>query len=420
MTMAETHLHEIRSRHQMIRFFDGYAIERMEELDERRLKRPLVKTQLLEVLGGNEAHTDEGLRAIFGRRQVTLMPIETSLFLAVDDQTGQAGLLERLHPRIVALYSTMKSDDMQQWVRRLVMRSPELDYVWLSGLTFGVLWQLVTRLSRSHRFTRLVFTHESVFDIDQAASEPEEEEEETPQDSAEEEMADVIERRATSFRLVDRIGVIQQKLEALQKIYSPLYAISQLRFPSPVGRGGHDFYDNGRVTNKTESFRDHRSHLLFVVRIYERLLRSTEEQAWYSIQDSVGVPGQFRKIVGSPVVVRFREPLSRDVFDYWIGATFERKRNRFRLWGHPIRLGPTKVHVYGVDRHLWQPLFLELTANGCTAIIPNGTCGNTVHRLVTNIQRYLDPGAEAFVGDKPYKRMVEESAQGVPYDLGSE
>lgn len=420
MTMAETHLHEIRSRHQMIRFFDGYAIERMEELDERRLKRPLVKTQLLEVLGGNEAHTDEGLRAIFGRRQVTLMPIETSLFLAVDDQTGQAGLLERLHPRIVALYSTMKSDDMQQWVRRLVMRSPELDYVWLSGLTFGVLWQLVTRLSRSHRFTRLVFTHESVFDIDQSASEPEEEEEETPQDSAEEEMADVIERRATSFRLVDRIGVIQQKLEALQKIYSPLYAISQLRFPSPVGRGGHDFYDNGRVTNKTESFRDHRSHLLFVVRIYERLLRSTEEQAWYSIQDSVGVPGQFRKIVGSPVVVRFREPLSRDVFDYWIGATFERKRNRFRLWGHPIRLGPTKVHVYGVDRHLWQPLFLELTANGCTAIIPNGTCGNTVHRLVTNIQRYLDPGAEAFVGDKPYKRMVEESAQGVPYDLGSE
>lgn len=420
MTMAETHLHEIRSRHQMIRFFDGYAIERMEELDERRLKRPLVKTQLLEVLGGNEAHTDEGLRANLGRRQVTLVPIETSLFLAVDDQTGQAGLLERLHPRIVALYSTMKSDDMQQWVRRLVMRSPELDYVWLSGLTFGVLWQLVTRLSRSHRFTRLVFTHESVFDIDQSASEPEEEEEETPQDSAEEEMADVIERRATSFRLVDRIGVIQQKLEALQKIYSPLYAISQLRFPSPVGRGGHDFYDNGRVTNKTESFRDHRSHLLFVVRIYERLLRSTEEQAWYSIQDSVGVPGQFRKIVGSPVVVRFREPLSRDVFDYWIGATFERKRNRFRLWGHPIRLGPTKVHVYGVDRHLWQPLFLELTANGCTAIIPNGTCGNTVHRLVTNIQRYLDPGAEAFVGDKPYKRMVEESAQGVPYDLGSE
>ena len=51
--MTENSLREIRSRHQMIRFFDGYAIERMEELDERKLKRPLVKTQLLELLDGD-------------------------------------------------------------------------------------------------------------------------------------------------------------------------------------------------------------------------------------------------------------------------------------------------------------------------------------------------------------------------------
>ncbi|MBM3299271.1 MAG: hypothetical protein FJY85_04890 [Deltaproteobacteria bacterium] len=418
--MTETTLQQIRDRHQIIRFFDGYAIKRMEELDERKLKRPLVKSQLLEILDGDEARTPQGLQAIFGRRQVRLDPLEGSLFLVADEQMGEIGFLERLRPRIVTLYSTMKSVDLDRWIRHLILRSPELDHVWLSGLTFGVLWELVARLSRPHRFTRLVFTHDSIFDIDGASSELEEGEEETFQDSGEEELEQVIERRATSFRLIDRVGVIQEKLEALQKLYSPLYAISQMRFPSPVGRGGHDFYDNGRVTNRSESFRDHRSHLLFVVRIYEQLLKSTEEQAWYSIQESVAVPGQFRKIVGAPVVIRFQEPLTPSVFDYWIAATFKRKRNRFRLWGHPIRLGPTKVHVYGVDRHLWQPLFLELTAKGCTAIIPNGTCGNTVHRLVTNIQRYLDPGAEAFIGDKPYKQMVEESTQGIPYDLDTE
>jgi hypothetical protein len=404
----------------MVRFFDGYAIERMEELDERKLRRPLVKSHLLEILDGQDARTSQGLQAIFGRRGVRLQPIDEDLFLATDDQIGEIGFLERLRPRIVALYSIMKSDELGRWVRRLVLRSPEIDHVWLSGLTFGVLWELVTRLSRPHRFTRLVFTHESIFDVDSTASEPGEDEEEISQDSEDEELGEIIERRATSFRLVDRIGVIQEKLRKLQEIYSPLYAISQLRFPSPVGRGGHDFYDNGRVTNRSESFRDHRSHLLFVVRIYEQLLKSTEEQAWYSIQESVSVPGQFRKIVGAPVIIRFREPLSADVFEYWIKATFERKRNRFRLWGHPIRLGPTKVHVYGVDRHLWQPLFLELTAKGCTAIIPNGTCGNTVHRLVTNIQRYLDPGADAFIGNKPYKQMVEESAREIRYDPNAE
>jgi len=418
--MKDTSLRQIRDRRQMIRFFDGYALKRMEELDERKLRGPLVKTHLLELLDGAGARTPEGLQAISARRGLCLEPLDEWLFLATDKQTGEIGFLERLRPRILALYSNMESDELVAWVRHLVLRSPELDHVWLSGLTFGVLWQLVTRLSRPQRFSRLVFTHDSIFDVDGATSEPEEKDEQASQSSPEEELEEVIERRATSFRLVDRIGVIQEKLAALQKVYFPLYAISQLRFPSPVGRGGHDFYDNGRVTNRSESFRDHRSHLLFVVRIYEQLLKSTEEQAWYSIEESVAVPRQFRKIVGAPVVIRFREPLTARVFDYWITATFERKRNRFRLWGHPLRLGPTKVHVYGVDRHLWQPLFLELTAKGCTAIIPNGTCGNTVHRLVTNIQRYLDPGAQAFIGDKPYEQMVEESTQGIPYDLDAE
>jgi len=422
--MTETPLARIQTRHQMIRFFDGYALERMEELDERKLKRPLVKTHLLELLDGKEARTAEGLQAIFARRDVHLRPLDESLFLVADNHEAEIGFLERLRPRIVALYSTLESEKIKKWVRHLVLRSPEIDHVWLSGTTFNVLWELVVRLSRPHRFTRLTFTHQSIFDIDGSTGGPPEEEEEEEEDasqhSGEEDREEIVERRDTTFRLVDRIGVIHEKLDKLQRIYSPLHAISQLRFPSPVGRGGHDFYDNGRVTNRSESFRDHRSHLLFVVRIYERLLKSTEDQAWYSIQESVGLPGQFRNIVGAPVVVRFQEPLDPAVFKHWIAATFERKRNKFRLWGHPIPLGPTKVHVYGVDRHLWQPLFLELTAKGCTAIIPNGTCGNTVHRLVTNIQRYLDPGAEAFIGNKPYKQMVEESAQGVPYDLDAE
>ena len=415
--MEEVHLRRIQSRHEMIRFFDGYASERIGELDEQKLRKPLVKTQVLELINGQEVRTPQGLHAILGRIGSRLESLDESLFLVTDEHRGDIGFLELLRPRIIALYSPMKSMDLDRYVRRLVLLNPEIDYMWLSGSTFGVLWELVTRLSRPHRYTRLVFTHESIFDIDGHAGEPKEGDEEHSQDTSDEEFEEIIERRVTSFRLVDRIGVIQEKLGALQKLYSPLYAISQLRFPSPIGRGGHDFYDNGRVTNRSESFRDHRNHLLFVIRIYDRLLKATEELAWYSIRESVSVPGEFRKIVGAPVVIRFQEPLKPDVFNYWISTTFGRKRNRFRLWGHPIRLGPTKVHVYGVDRHLWQPLFLELTAKGCIAIIPNGTCGNTVHRLVTNIQRYLDPAAEAFIGDKPYRQIVEESVSGVPYAL---
>jgi hypothetical protein len=417
LTMAEFELKQLRDRHQVIRFFDGYASERMDELYVEKLKRPLVKSQLLEVLGGNHTQQRHTLQEIFGRHGVELKPLDDTMFLVSDKHDGDIGFMEVLRPRIISIYSPLRSDALNRWVRRIVMGSPELDYVWLSGLTFEVLWELVAQLSRPERFTRLVFTHDSIFEIDNP--EPVSEDEEETQERAEagdDDRIEIIERRATSFRLVDRVGVIQEKLMKMQEIYSPLYAINQMRFPSPVGRGGHDFYDNGRVTNRSESFRDHRSHLLFVVRIYEQLLRATEERAWYTIQDSVGVPGQFRKIVGAPITIRFREELAPHVFDHWIKATFERKRNKFRLWGHPLRLGPTKVHVYGVDRHLWQPIFLELTATGCTAIIPNGTCGNTVHRLITNIQRYLDPGATAYVGEKLYTQMVKELANTIRYE----
>jgi hypothetical protein len=77
--------------------------------------------------------------------------------------------------------------------------------------------------------------------------------------------------------------------------------------------------------------------------------------------------------------------------------------NRFEICGDPIHLGQTKVHIYGVDCRLWKPLFLEITKNGCIAIVPNDTFGDIVHHLITNIQQYIDPEIEVFIGDKPYE-----------------
>lgn len=41
----------ITSREKMIRYLDGYSAKRMEELDERKIKRPLVKSYMLEHVG---------------------------------------------------------------------------------------------------------------------------------------------------------------------------------------------------------------------------------------------------------------------------------------------------------------------------------------------------------------------------------
>jgi hypothetical protein len=412
--MTDPSMHTVSSRREMIRFFDGYSLQRKDELEQRKTKRPLVKSYLLEILDGAR----DGLTGLFGRRGMTLRQTDDDLYQARNEAGELVGFLEALRPRLVALYSTWDSNSLATLTRNLVLRSPEIDHVWLSGLTFNVLWDVVKRLSQPNRFARIVFTHDSVYEVDgvvQPSADTDEESSPGEEPEASEDVQVIAERRAARFQLVDRVRIVSEKLTQLQQTYSPLYAISQLRFPSPVGRGGHDFYDNGKVTNRSESFRDHRSHLLFVLKIYEEMLHRTERQARYGVKTSTAAPGEFRRIVGAPLVVEFSEPLEAPVFDYWIQSTFSRQRNRFRLWGHPIRLGPTKVHVYGLDRHLWHPLFLEFTARRCLAIIPDRTCGNTIHRLVTNIQRFIDPGAKAYLGDEPYTTLVRDSSRNIEY-----
>jgi hypothetical protein len=404
----------ISSREKMVRYLDGYAAERMEEIDERKIKRPLTKSYLIEHTSDSEKM--KPIKSIMENVGVHIETIDENLYRIRDHYDGEYfGFLETLTPRYFVIYTLHESQRSDKWIRNLILRCPELDHVWLSGLTFNVLWQRVVQLNNPNRYVRIMFQHESIYQVDGDVFETDEEDTNTFPDESD--IVEIIERRASKFSLIDRISIVKEKLRKLQEIYSPLYAINQLRFPSPIGRGGHDFFDNGKVTNRSGSFRDHRSHIIYVQRIYDELMKITESKAWYSIQKgTVAVPGAFQRLVGSPLSIKFSEPLTQETLEYWLKSTFGRIRNRFRFWGNPIKLGPKKFQIYGIDRHLWQPIFMEITATYLIAIIPKGTCGNTIHRLVTNIQKYIDPAANVFVGDTKYEAMVEESSRGVKYE----
>jgi hypothetical protein len=207
--------------------------------------------------------------------------------------------------------------------------------------------------------------------------------------------------------MVDRVGTVRSQLSRLQNVYRPLQSIVQLRVPASDRRGGHDFWFNGKVTNRSDSFIDHRQSVEFVLRTYRGVTEQAERALWFDTEGTSG-EGDGLLLRGAPVLLKFSERLSESTFDRWVRSTFGRKSNRFRLSGHPMWLSSTKVHVYGVDQHLWQPVMLELTDRHLYAILPRGTCGNTVHRLVTNVQRFLDPGVSAWIGDRRFEQLIEE------------
>jgi hypothetical protein len=381
-------------------------------------RRPLVKSYMLETVPPHKKRPS--LAELFKQVNHQLFPLEgDSTMFRVQSGADKrfVGVVEQLLDRHPVYYTTEKSKDSDPLIEKLVERNSELDHLWISGRVFEQLHQIVLKTTAKHRYGRLVFQFTSIFEGDLPPSVGDSQNDaEDESEEAEEEESDasgdgdkfIPERRATKFSMIERLSELEAKLPKMRELHRPLWAISQLRIPA-LRRGGHDFYHHGKVTNRSDSFAEHRQRVEFVLKLYSSLTTATEERSWSTVEKtSIKTAGKTETIIGAPVVIEFFEPLTQEVFDQFVRQTFGREENRFRLWGDPISLGPSKVHVYAVDRHIWQPLFLEITKKKITVLVPHGTCGNSVHRLITNVQQYLDPAVRATIGGVPYDAIIRE------------
>jgi hypothetical protein len=406
-----------KDRFEVYRFFNGLAVEGKDGLDQGRSRVPLVKTFLVEHVSGHSKRTPKSAATIFSNLGVKTRQIdETFLSIQVPSEKTEntsrelvtAGFVEQYDERFFAYHTVEPSVDARKLVRRWITQSPDLDSAWFSSQLLQTLWDKDVSQRGDNRFGKLSFKHESIFEMpdeENRTNSGDEENEDEDRDPQEEDEPD-LERRKARFEMGDRIGRIKAALGDLQNNYAPLHALYSVRFPSRVGNGSHDLFQHGQITNRSDSFEDHRNTVRYLYRAYKSVLEATENVAWNQLQPPSKERPTGLNLKGVPLIVEFKEELTKKTFDRWMALAFQ-KKNQFRLWGEPIRLGPTKVHVYGADRHLWQPINLELTTKGMVAILPQGTCGNTFHRLVTNIQRYVCPNIEAWLGAKPFQSLAD-------------
>ena len=281
-------------------------------------------------------------------------------------ETEDWALLEVQNERYPVIYTGVKSDLANRRIEQLVTRSPLLDRAWLSPSMFQQLWGTVGKSFPPHRFSRIVFEHESVYQrFEEDAFEQSEEDDELYDDSPEDERPHQIERRRARVQISERIGKMQDAVLPWEEHYDPLASIVQLRIPAP-DRGGHDIYFDGRFTNRSDSTTAFRQTVHDVMELYNSATHQVEDAAWPAMAQ-----GQTGLRIGAPLLIQFSEPLDAGSFDRWI-ANLRRKKNRFRLWGIPLMRGPGKVHLYAVDNHLWQPMDIEITRNHFYALLPLG------------------------------------------------
>ncbi len=410
-----------QDRFAVYRFFNGISAEGKEGIDAGRTRVPLVKTFLLEHVAGSGRRAPKPVPELWRHLGAEVAPIDESFFTIIDDfqdtetkkSTRKAvGFVEAYDQRFFAFYTCEKSADAKRRVSRWIQDS-NLDATWFSSPLLQTIWQEDLSRRGEDRFAKLVFKHESIFEMpsdfaEQTAAGVDEEEFTPDNDSSEE--GPEPERRNARFEMGDRIGRIKESLDNLQTAYDPMNALHSLRIPSQTTTGGHDLYQHGQVTNRTGAFEDHRNTVRYLYRIYKSVLDYTERQAWQHFDQAGEAATRHMQTGGAPLIVHFHPSLSKETFERWINMAFQ-KRNRFKLWGQPIRMGPTKIHVYGADRHLWQPINMEITAGGLVALLPRGTCGNTFHRLVANIQHYVSPKIDVWLGSERFDSVVRKWPQ---------
>lgn len=146
----------------------------------------------------------------------------------------------------------------------------------------------------------------------------------------------------------------------------------------------------GKFAASGESFELHQQFVRGVVARYAAFVRSLEAKAigWDALdpdQDGGGT------LTGQPVVVAFSRPIpDLDRFTQELLAS----RVPFRLWGIPETVrdegaGPV-VEVDAVDLHVGQRLRMDIGRQWMRVYLERGSCGNTVARLVSNLQHRFD------------------------------
>lgn len=138
----------------------------------------------------------------------------------------------------------------------------------------------------------------------------------------------------------------------------------------------------GRFVAGGDSFELHQEIVRRVTGRYAHLVNLLEARA---LRFEGLDEGGFRP-TGAPIVVRFREVPDMDRF---LSELFS-AREPFRLWGSPEPTGSGSFQVDAVDLHVGQTLMFDIGRDWLRVYLPSGACGNTVVRLVANLQHRFD------------------------------
>lgn len=383
-----------KSREDVFTYLEEYSQSTKNQIDDYKIKNNLLKSYVFETFDeslydlSSVSKDIKNINTLFGDKKHSIQQIDEELFTLLENNKI-VGFIEQINSRFSTLYTTLSSKYSDQLAKNYVKKSTVLDSLWISGKMFDNFLNEITSYHHPNRFTKMKFEFNAMFERNQLNKD------------------DFEEHKVSSVSLVEELGGIEEKLNGVRQYISSFHSVGSLRLPSNVGKGGHDVYQNGKFTNRSDSFTDHRIQMKQIVGVYQEMTERLEKKVWIEVEDIKSKENLIdTSFKASPVTIKFSKSLCSNVFNNFVEYTFPKGREPFKIYGEIKRINEKRVHIYGVDLHLWQNVILDLSTEEFILFLPKGTCGNTIHRLVTNIQRFLDPEISVYIGESPFEDIL--------------
>jgi hypothetical protein len=262
--------------------------------------------------------------------------------------------VDTLNPRFWQLHATGPADDVTRIVRKAVATEPKLDTGWLPKSLLG-------KLDGHHHHLRLAFDADDLLGRDQAV-------------------------RRTRVRFEGEAPEGLLSLLGSDPTYAgttSVTAVGSRVGDASVGMAQLVADYRGAFVTAAGDFEVAANAIWRLVDEYEKFVRGLEARhrlVFVPLQDA-GLT-----VDGDVAVIDF----GRDVDVQRLVRGLFLAKEPFRLWAVPRQVDDDEWVADAVDLHVGQPLRLEFSPSQLRVILEPETCGNTLARLLTNLQQHLD------------------------------
>jgi hypothetical protein len=143
---------------------------------------------------------------------------------------------------------------------------------------------------------------------------------------------------------------------------------------------------NGKVTGRGPDFSAYLQIINGTLDNYAEIVRRLESKYWLSLDAHYSDDSLSISLSGQPFCITF----NRDVdVKSLVRLMFDCKRP-FRLMGEPRQVAKNYFAVNAIDLHVNQPVGFEIAPRLLRIYLYEGTCGNTLTRIIRSLQHFVD------------------------------